>query len=217
MAIVALFVFSLLYIAPGDPAAIIAGDQASPADVERIRAGPRPRPALPGPLRRVALERAARRSRHLDLHQPAGHQDDRAAARADHLAHDADPDPVDRHRGADGRAGGLEAGHLDRPAGHGRWRCSASPCRCSWSATCWPMSSRCSSIGSRCRATRRSPTGSGRGCQPDPALDRARRRLYRADRPHHAGDDAGGAEPGLRARPPRPRASAAGPSCSCTR
>src|SRR3978361_1593388 len=38
MAIVALFVFSLLYFAPGDPAAIIAGDQASPADVERIRA-----------------------------------------------------------------------------------------------------------------------------------------------------------------------------------
>lgn len=37
MAVVALFVFSLLYIAPGDPAAIIAGDQASPADVERIR------------------------------------------------------------------------------------------------------------------------------------------------------------------------------------
>ena len=38
MAFVALFVFSLLYVAPGDPAAIIAGDQASPADVERIRA-----------------------------------------------------------------------------------------------------------------------------------------------------------------------------------
>src|ERR1700740_830835 len=37
MAIVALFVFSLLYIAPGDPAAVIAGDNASPADVERIR------------------------------------------------------------------------------------------------------------------------------------------------------------------------------------
>src|SRR5258708_1429072 len=37
MAIVALFVFGLLYIAPGDPAAVIAGDQASPADVERIR------------------------------------------------------------------------------------------------------------------------------------------------------------------------------------
>ena len=37
MAEVALFVFSLLYIAPGDPAAVIAGDQATPADVERIR------------------------------------------------------------------------------------------------------------------------------------------------------------------------------------
>lgn len=39
MAIVALFVFSLLYIAPGDPAAVIAGDQASPEDVQRIREG----------------------------------------------------------------------------------------------------------------------------------------------------------------------------------
>ena len=39
MAVVALFVFSLLYIAPGDPAAIIAGDQATPDDVERIRQG----------------------------------------------------------------------------------------------------------------------------------------------------------------------------------
>src|SRR5579859_3133022 len=39
MGIVAMFVFSLLYIAPGDPAAVIAGDQASPADVERIRQG----------------------------------------------------------------------------------------------------------------------------------------------------------------------------------
>ena len=39
MAVVALFVFSLLYVAPGDPAAIIAGDQASPEQVERIRAG----------------------------------------------------------------------------------------------------------------------------------------------------------------------------------
>ena len=37
MMIVALFVFSLLYIAPGDPAAVIAGDQASPEDVEKIR------------------------------------------------------------------------------------------------------------------------------------------------------------------------------------
>ena len=37
MVFVALFVFSLLYIAPGDPAAVIAGEQASPEDVEKIR------------------------------------------------------------------------------------------------------------------------------------------------------------------------------------
>ena len=37
MAVVALFVFSLLYIAPGDPAAVIAGEQATPDDVARIR------------------------------------------------------------------------------------------------------------------------------------------------------------------------------------
>ena len=38
MLIVAFLVFSLLYLAPGDPAAVIAGDQATPQDVERIRA-----------------------------------------------------------------------------------------------------------------------------------------------------------------------------------
>jgi peptide/nickel transport system permease protein len=37
MAFVAFFVFSLLYIAPGDPAAVIAGDQATPEDVAKIR------------------------------------------------------------------------------------------------------------------------------------------------------------------------------------
>lgn len=37
LGIVGLFVFSLLFIAPGDPAAIVAGDQASPADIARIR------------------------------------------------------------------------------------------------------------------------------------------------------------------------------------
>jgi peptide/nickel transport system permease protein len=37
MAVVGIFVFLLLHLTPGDPAAIIAGDYASPADVERIR------------------------------------------------------------------------------------------------------------------------------------------------------------------------------------
>ncbi len=37
MGFVALFVFSLLYLTPGDPAALIAGDQATPDDIARIR------------------------------------------------------------------------------------------------------------------------------------------------------------------------------------
>jgi len=37
MGVVAIFVFSLLYLSPGDPAAVIAGDHASAQDVERIR------------------------------------------------------------------------------------------------------------------------------------------------------------------------------------
>src|SRR5512146_2365255 len=38
MAVVAIFVFALLYLSPGDPAAIIAGDTATAADIARIRA-----------------------------------------------------------------------------------------------------------------------------------------------------------------------------------
>ena len=38
MAVVGVFVFLLLHLTPGDPAAIIAGDYASPADIEKIRA-----------------------------------------------------------------------------------------------------------------------------------------------------------------------------------
>lgn len=37
MAFVALFVFSLLYLVPGDPAALIAGDQATPEQIARVR------------------------------------------------------------------------------------------------------------------------------------------------------------------------------------
>src|SRR2546423_13107148 len=38
MAVVAIFVFALLYLSPGDPAAIIAGDTATVDDILRIRA-----------------------------------------------------------------------------------------------------------------------------------------------------------------------------------
>src|ERR1700686_4264755 len=38
MGVVAIFVFALLYLSPGDPAAIIAGDPATVEDIIRIRA-----------------------------------------------------------------------------------------------------------------------------------------------------------------------------------
>src|SRR5881227_3851188 len=38
MAVVAFFVFSLLYLTPGDPAAVIAGDIATDEDIRRIHA-----------------------------------------------------------------------------------------------------------------------------------------------------------------------------------
>ena len=59
MVVVALFVFSLLFIAPGDPAAVIAGDQATPAALSGGRrpgrlAPSRPtRPRGPPPCRMV--------------------------------------------------------------------------------------------------------------------------------------------------------------------
>ena len=74
MGVVALFVFSLLYIAPGDPAAVIAGDQATPADVERIRQSlGLDRPFLVR-FGEWFWQHPARRPGHLDLHQPAGHR-----------------------------------------------------------------------------------------------------------------------------------------------
>jgi peptide/nickel transport system permease protein len=38
MGVVALIVFSLLYLTPGDPAMVLAGDQATPEQIEKIRA-----------------------------------------------------------------------------------------------------------------------------------------------------------------------------------
>ena len=37
VAVVTIVVFLLLHLAPGDPAAVIAGDNASPQEIERIR------------------------------------------------------------------------------------------------------------------------------------------------------------------------------------
>ena len=83
MAVVALVVFSLLFLTPGDPAAIIAGDIATDDDIRRIRA----KLGLDEPFLVQfggwVVGAAARRSRHVDLHQSSGHAADRAARPAD--------------------------------------------------------------------------------------------------------------------------------------
>ena len=75
MAVVALFVFSLLYIAPGDPAAVIAGDQATPRG---RREDPHRASASTGRSWSASAngrwQLAARRPRHVDVHRPAGHR-----------------------------------------------------------------------------------------------------------------------------------------------
>ena len=70
MAVVALFVFSLLHLAPGDPAAIIAGDLATAADIAQIRDKLGLNEPLVPAVLALGLEPRGRRPRPLDLFGP---------------------------------------------------------------------------------------------------------------------------------------------------
>ena len=160
MAIVALFVFSLLYIAPGDPAAVIAGDQAIARGRRAHPQEPRSRPAVPRALRRMVLA-ASCRATSARRSSPACRSPTliAPARRADPVADGGHPHPRGRRspcRWAWWRRGRPAPGST---ALDGASRCSASRCRCSSSAICSPTSSPSSSTGCRCRATRRSPAG----------------------------------------------------------
>src|SRR5580692_466867 len=181
MAIVAFFVFSLLYIAPGDPAAVIAGDQASPADVERIRQSlGLDRPFL------VQFGSWLWRTLHLDLHQPSGDVDDLAADRADAVVDDADARSDARHRHTARRGRGLESRQSDRPHHHGlcRFRLLAA-------GLCGRI---CPGLCLRARTRMAAGTGVHAdlagflavAAKPDPARHCAWLRLHRADRARHA-------------------------------
>ena len=69
MGIVAVFVFLLLHLSPGDPAAIIAGDNATGEQIAAIRRQLGLDDALPVQFFRWVDRRAAGRPRHLDLLQ----------------------------------------------------------------------------------------------------------------------------------------------------
>ena len=67
MAVVGVIVFLLLHLAPGSPAAIIAGDNATPAQIVDDQPPTRTGPAAAGAVRAVGLQSAARAVRHVDL------------------------------------------------------------------------------------------------------------------------------------------------------
>ena len=127
MFVVVTVVFVIVRIAPGDPAAVMLGPDATPQDVAALRA----RLGLDRPLARAvrALPRPARarRSRRVDLPQPPGDRRAGRARRADLL-----PDAV---RDADRRASiaharrhllGLSARLAVRPGDDHGSRCSAA-------------------------------------------------------------------------------------------
>ena len=134
MAVVALFVFFLLRFAPGDPAAIIAGEDATAEAIAAMRA----KLGLDRPMVEqfvVWVWGLVQGDLGVSIFSNlAGHAADRAAARADAGAHAVD---AVRRRGAR---------HPDRraspPGRRASWSigwswaspCWASPCRCS----CWP-------------------------------------------------------------------------------
>jgi len=162
MGVVALFVFSLLYIAPGDPAAVIAGDQATPGDVERIRQSlglDRPFLVRFGEwfFRILQGDMGTSIFTNLPVWTMIRQRIEPTLSLMIVTLMLAIVVAVPMGVVAAWKAGTW----IDRLIM--RSRCSAFPFRCSWSPTSSPMSSRSSSNGCRCRATRRSPRGCGPG------------------------------------------------------
>ena len=72
MGVVAFAVFSLLYLTPGDPAAVIAGDIATDEDIRRIRESLGLDEPFLVRFGQWVVGPAARRPGHVDLHQSSG-------------------------------------------------------------------------------------------------------------------------------------------------
>jgi hypothetical protein len=114
LGIVAVVVFAILHLSPGDPAALIAGDQATPQQIAEVRN----KLGLDRPLyEQFAVWLSSLGSGDLgvfDLFQPAGDAPFGPAHGADHIAdhhHDHRHGPARR---ADWRDRGLARRHLDR-------------------------------------------------------------------------------------------------------
>ena len=81
--VVAVLVFLMLRLTPGDPAAVLAGDAASTEQIAQIRAGLGLDRSLPEQFAIWVGRMLTRRPRPVVLLQDAGHRADRPAHRAD--------------------------------------------------------------------------------------------------------------------------------------
>ena len=136
MVVVAVFVFFLLRLAPGDPAAIIAGEDATAEQIAAVRGKlGLDRPILEQFVVWIVGMLQGDFGTSIFSNLPVTPADP-AAPRADGVADavDAARRRVPRHPAR--RAGGLEGAPAGRPSGDGVRRAWASPCRCSSSATC---------------------------------------------------------------------------------
>jgi peptide/nickel transport system permease protein len=119
MGVVAIFVFLMLRLSPGDPAAVIAGDYATSDDIALIRE----KLGLADPIIvqfwRWIGQIVTGRLRHLHLHQFAGDHTDRPAARADADAGAHHADVLGDRGCAAWHNRGLAGGRLARPGHHG--------------------------------------------------------------------------------------------------
>ena len=131
MGVVALFVFLLLRLTPGDPAAILAGDNATPEQLERIRTSL----GLNEPLYTQFFTWIGRLLQgdlgvSLISNVPVLKMIS-TARRAVDLDRSLHHHPCHSGRGAARRDRGVEARHLDRPLRDGIVGGRVSPFRCS--------------------------------------------------------------------------------------
>ena len=168
---------------------------------------PRPRRAVPVALRALGVGPAARRPRHVDLHQSSGRAPDRAARRANAVVDVVHARGLDRRRRAARRRRGSQGRSMDRPRRHGvfgagllgagvRDRVRADP------DAVGPIRS-----SARPGISKPERRRLGVAASSDPAEHRARDRLRGADRAHDARQHAGRARAGLYPDGRRRRAS----------
>ena len=215
--VVTVFVFALLHLAPGDPAAIIAGDLATAEDIAKIRA----KLGLDQPLLVQFFTWvgpvAARRPRQFDLLRASGFAADRPAPGADAHADGDDARHLRHAGGAAGRDRGVARRLVDRSLRDGLRgvRLLGARVRDRLRADLAVRDRARLAAGAGLHAARAGFLAVAR--QHHPAQRDAGARLHGADRAHHARGDARDAVAGLHPHRAREGPGDAGRAAAATR